>query len=151
MSPCRQVGTRMPNDFPSRSPERLPADIPGHLVCPACRRALTVARLTRGLLAVLSEVPEPPPEFVDRVLSALPVVRLAAPAPVDLWRPAWWLLPAFTSLVLGIFQLYQVAPPPDAPGLLPTDDLSASERLVLCPSAPEPDLVQEAVLEGDTP
>jgi hypothetical protein len=136
MNTCGHVNTQM-HDLASRPPARLPAEIAGHLdVYPACRRALAVARVTRGLLAVLPEVPESPPVFVDRVPGALPVVHLAAPVPVDLWRPAWGLFPAFTSLVLGIFQLYQAVPPPDVPGLLPTDDLSASERLVLGPSAP---------------
>jgi hypothetical protein len=149
MSTCRHVGKRMP-DLASRPLARLPTEITRHLAaCPACRRALAVTRVARGLVAVLAEAPEPPPEFVDRVLGALPVGR--RPAPTDLWRPAWGLVPAFAALVAGLVLLYQPALDPDVPGLLSIEGLSTSEQLVLDAAVPQPDLVLAAVLERDTP
>lgn len=107
--------------------------------------------MARGLVAVLADAAEPPTQFVGRVLWALPVGHLPAPVPADPWRLAWGLVPAFAAMVAGVFLIYQTTRRPDVPGLLPTDGLPASERLVLGPSAPEPDLVLAAVLEGDAP
>ncbi len=151
MSTCRQVSKRM-HDLASQPPAQLPAEIQRHLaVCPACRRALAVARVTQGLVAAVAKAPEPPPKFVDHVLGALPVDHLPVSRALDPWRPAWGLVPVFAALVAGLFLLYQPGLDPGVPGLLPIEDLSMSEQLVFDFAAPQPDPVLAAVLEGDAP
>jgi hypothetical protein len=149
MNMCRQVGERMP-ELASLPPANLPVEIARHLAaCPACRRALTATRVTRGLMAVPAEGPEPPPQFAGRVLRALPVRDVQAPA--DPWRPAWGLVPAFATLVVGLCFLYQTSLEPNVPALLAAGDLSTSEELVLGTADLQRDLVLAAVLEGDGP
>ncbi|HEX7551121.1 MAG TPA: hypothetical protein VF579_11175 [Candidatus Methylomirabilis sp.] len=137
-------------DLASRPPAELPATTRRHLAeCPACQRALAGARLTRRAVAALAEAPEPPAEFAARVLRALPVARIAAPA--DPWRPAWMFLPAFAAVVAALFLLPAPSLESDLPGLLARSDLSVGEQLVFGGDALYPDLVLAAVLEGGAP
>ncbi len=117
--------------------------------CPACRHILEAERLGRGLFAVLREGPAPPAHFVGRVLEALPVVPYRVSGAVDPWHAAWGLIPAFAALAGGLFVLYQPGFEADVSSLLPTDDMSASERLVFGPSKTDLDLVAAAVLRAD--
>ncbi len=117
--------------------------------CPACRHTLQAERLGRGLFAVLREGPEPPAHFVAHVLEALPVGPYRVSRAVDPWHAAWGLIPAFAALAGGLFILYHPGLEAGVSGLLPTDDLSASERLVFGPSKTDLDLVAAAVLRED--
>lgn len=131
-------------------PGDLPPWVRDHLAaCPSCARALESARLSRGLVAGAVEGSEPPPDFPERVLAALP----AGPAPVgaeaDPWRPAWGLVPAFAAMAAALLILFQSSAAPVSGGLLPMEGLSAGERLVMATRPPDPDLVLAAVMEGD--
>jgi hypothetical protein len=151
MSACKQAGKRMP-EFAALPVERWPAAVQEHVVaCPTCRRAPAVTRVIRGLMAVLADGQEPPPDFADDALRALPAGGIPAAVAADPWHPAWGLIPAFAALAAGLFFLYQ--PGPDATGtsLLPIDDLSASEQLVLGTAAPHPDNVLAALLDSGLP
>jgi hypothetical protein len=137
-------------DLAERPPAGLPAATWRHLAdCPACHRALAAARVARGSIAALGDAPEPPAEFAARVLRALLVARIAAPA--DPWRLAWVFLPAFAAVVAALFLLPAPGLESDLPGLLSLRDLSASEQLVFSGDAPHPDLVLAAVLEDVGP
>jgi anti-sigma factor RsiW len=151
MNTCGQVNKRLP-DLASRPSAQLPAAIQQHLAaCPSCDRAVAATRMLQGLLAGAAEPPEPPTQFVDRLLEALPVRHLPAAVSVDPWRSAWGLVPAFAAMVIGLFLLYQANQAPTLPGVLPVDELPMSEQLVLGTVASQPDLVLAAVLEGDAP
>jgi anti-sigma factor RsiW len=137
-------------DLAERPPAGLPAATRQHLAeCPACHRALAAARVTRGAIAALAETPEPPAEFAARVLRALPIARIVAPA--DPWRPAWMFLPAFAVVVAALFLLPAPILESDPAGLLSLSDLSDSEQMVFGGAALSPDLVLAAVLEGGAP
>lgn len=131
-------------------PEELSPRVREHLVgCPACARALEAARLTRGLMAATASGPEPLADFARRVAAAAPAGPPPFPAEApDLWRPAWGLLPAFAATAAALLILFQASPAPVPGGLLPAENLSAGERLVLDAPPPDPDLVLAAVLEG---
>jgi len=133
-----------------RPSAQFPAEIRRHLAtCPRCFRTLVVARMTRGLLTVMAEAPEPPAQFADRLLGALP--DRCAPTPVpDPWRPAWGLLPAFAAMTLGLFLFYQTNQASTTLDVCPVDELSTSEQLIFGTLAPRPEFVLAAVLEGDT-
>jgi len=150
MNMCRQVGKRALNLTMCLSAQ-LPVEIRRHVAaCPRCCRALVVARITRGLLAVLAEAPEPSPQFADRLLEALPHRRPPTPEP-GLWHPAWGLLPAFAAMTLGLFLFYQTNQTSTILDVCPVDELSTSEQLIFGTVAPRPEFVLAAVLEGDTP
>jgi hypothetical protein len=142
----------------------MPAWAVDHLAsCPTCTHGLMQARLTRGLLATASEGQEPPADFGQRVLAALPASHPARVADPELWRLSWRLIPAFAATAAMLLILFQfeaglgsrsvgVAPgltPVLAPGLVPVEALSACEDLVLGGAAPDPDLVLAAVMERD--
>jgi hypothetical protein len=151
MNTCRQVGKRMRDLAPLPAAE-LPAAIQRHLAeCPACRRALAGIRLARGMVAAVAEAAEPPSDFADRVLRALPTGHCPVSMPPDLWRPAWSLVPIFAALVAGLVLLSPPGRDADVSGLWSTEYLSMSEHLVLGSAASSPDLVLAAVLEDDRP
>ena len=130
--------------------DELPATARRHLAaCPVCQRTLAVERMNRRLLAALAETPEPPAEFAARVLRALPVARIAAPA--DPWRPAWMFLPAFAAAVAALFLLPAPGLESDLPGPLSFQELSVGEQVVFGGDVLSPDLVLSAVLEGGAP
>ncbi len=149
MGSCEEVTKRI-GEFAALLAAELPAGIRDHLAgCPACARGLAAARLGRGLLAAAADAPEPPAEFSDRVLAALPEPRPSR-SEADLWRLGWGLVPAFAATVALLVVLHQyqagaVSPPI---GLVPLEGLSTGERLVLEASPPEPDVVLTAVMEG---
>lgn len=149
MGTCEEVRERI-GELATLAATELPAGIRDHLAgCPACARGLAAARLGRGLLAAAADAPEPPAEFANQVLTALPESRPSRPE-ADLWRLGWGLVPAFAATVALLVVLYQyqagsVSPPI---GLVPLEGLSAGERLVLEVSPPEPDVVLTAVMEG---
>jgi len=67
-----------------------------------------------------------------------------------MWRLGWGLVPVFAAtvaLLLILFQ-FQDSTVPGPIGLLPMEGLSASERIVLEASPPEPDAILTAVMEG---
>lgn len=149
MGSCEEVKKRI-GELAVLPAAELPAESRKHLArCPACARALAAARLGRGLLAAAADAPEPPAEFGDRVLAALPEPRRSHPE-LDLWRLGWGLVPAFAATVALLVVLYQyqagaVSPPM---GLVPLEGLSVGERIVLEATPPEPDLILTAVMGG---
>ncbi len=149
MKACRELEKRI-REFVAVSATEMPAGFQEHLTtCPACSQALATARLGRGLLAAAADTPGPPVDFADRVLAALAARRPSHPE-TEIWRLGWGLVPAFAAavavlLILFEFQVTAVSGPI---GLLPTEELSASERIVLDTSPPEPDAVLTAVMEG---
>jgi anti-sigma factor RsiW len=149
MKSCAEVEKRIAEVAALRATE-VPAEIREHLAgCPACARALAAARLSRGLLAVAADAPEPPAEFADRILAALPETRPSRPE-TEMWRLGWGLVPAFAATVALLVILYQFqnSALPGPIGLVSVEELSAGERLVLEAMPPEPDLVLTAVMEG---
>jgi hypothetical protein len=149
MKSCGEVEKRT-SELAAVSATEMPAGIREHLTgCPTCARALAAARLGRGLLAAAADAPEPPVDFADRVLAALPARRPSHPE-AEMWRLGWGLVPVFAAtvaLLLILFQ-FQASTVPGPIGLLPMEELSASERIVLEASPPEPDVVLTAVMEG---
>jgi predicted anti-sigma-YlaC factor YlaD len=149
MRSCGEVEKRIA-ELAALRPTEVPAEIREHLAgCPACRRALAAARLGRGLLAAAADAPEPPAEFADRVLAALPGTRPSRPE-TEMWRLGWGLVPAFAATVAVLVILYQFqnGALPGPIGLVSMEELSAGERIVLEAAPPEPDLVLTAVMEG---
>lgn len=148
VAPCEELRTRV-GELAALPPAELPPGVREHLAgCPACNRAMAGARVTRGLLAAAADGPEPPAEFADRVLAALPGTRPLS-APTDMWRLGWGLVPAFATMAVLLLILYQSNGVPGSFGLVPAEGLSAGEQLVLESSPPEPDAVLAAVMEGD--
>jgi len=148
MRSCAEVEKRIVGLAALRATE-VPAEIREHLAgCPACTRALAAARLGRGLLAAAADAPEPPAEFADRVLAALPGPRPSRPE-TEMWRLGWGLVPAFATTVALLVILYQFqdSAVPGPIGLVSLEGLSAGERIVLEATPPEPDLVLTAVME----
>jgi hypothetical protein len=95
----------------------------------------------------VTAAPEPPHDFAQRVLAALPA-RAARRAPEpEVWRPAWGLVPAFAAAAAALLILFQASASPVAVGLVPTASLSAAERLVLEERPPDADWVLTAVME----
>ena len=149
MESCEELRSRI-QELAVLQATALPPSARNHLEgCPACTRALAAARLARGLLAVAGEGQQPPAEFVERVLTALPGGATSWEADADLWRLGWKLVPAFAATVVAFLIFFQASGAPGPVGLVPAEGLSASERLVLEAPSPEPDLVLAAVMEGD--
>ncbi len=149
MGPCEEIKRNVAALAALRS-EDLPAGIGGHLAgCPACAQALAAARLGRGLLMAAAEGAKPPADFAERVLAALPAGPAPRRADVDLWRPAWGLVPAFAATAAALLILFQATAAPISLGLVPTEGLSTGERLVLEARPLDPDLVLAAVMEGN--
>lgn len=112
-------------------------------------RTMEGARLSRALVAAAAEGLEPPAGFAERVLAALPPAGPArGRAEADPWRPAWGLVPAFAAMAAALLILFQSSVTPVVGGLLPVEDLSPGERLVMEARPPDTDLVLAAVLEG---
>ena len=155
MGACEDLGKKM-DELAVLDAAAMPAWAMDHLAsCPTCARLLMRTRLARSLLATANEGQEPPADFAQRVLAALPASRLAWAADPDLWRLGWRLVPAFAATAAMLLILFQfeagvgsmsVGP---APGLVPEEGLSASERLVLGGAPPDLDLVLAAVMERD--
>jgi hypothetical protein len=149
MESCEELRSKI-HELAVLQATALPASARNHLEeCPACTRALAAARLARGLLAVAGEEPEPPADFVERVLGTLPPERAVWGTDADLWRLGWKLVPAFAATVVAFLIFFQASGVPGPVGLVSAEGLSASERLVLEAPSPEPDLVLAAVMEGD--
>jgi len=149
MKSCGEVEKRLVELSALRTPE-VPAEIREHLAgCAACTRALTAARLHRGLLAVAADAPEPPPGFADRVLARLPETELPR-AETELWRSGWGLVPAFAATVflLVILDQFQGSAAPGPVGLVSMEGLSAGERIVIEDTPLEPDAILTAIMEG---
>lgn len=150
MKSCRSIRKHVIG-FATVPPGQLPPWLRDHLgACPACSRALEGARLSRRLVAATAEAVEPPAGFPTRVVAVLPARPPGGRAEVDLWRPAWGLVPAFAATAAALLLLFRAAPTPaPAPaGLVPAAGLSAGERLVLEARSPDPDRVLAAVMEG---
>jgi predicted anti-sigma-YlaC factor YlaD len=147
MESCNEVIQRI-GELAAVPVAEIPARVGEHLQgCPACTRALAAARLARGLLAAAAVAPEPPAEFADRVLAALPAPRLGRPD-TDLWRLGWGLVPAFAAMAALLLILYLGSAVPGPAGVVPVEGLSSGERLVLEASPAEPDAILAAVMEG---
>lgn len=145
---CREIRARL-EELGRMAPETLPTTVRDHLAaCTACADALAVRRgVARLLTARLRATPEPPPGFAEAVLARLPA-RMAPAREPDTWRSAWGLIPAFTAAAVALMILYQTSDPLLPPGLLPIDDLSAGERVVLQDGGGNADLLLSAILEG---
>jgi len=155
MGSCEDVGKQM-DELAVLDAAAMPSWAMEHLAgCPTCTRLLMRARLTRGLLASAKDGPVPPADFAQRVLAALPATRLTGATDPELWRLAWRLVPAFAATAAMLLILLQVEGGVGsvsvglAPGLVPEEGLSASERLVLGATTPDLDVVLAAVMEGD--
>ncbi len=147
MESCNEVIRRI-GELAAVPVAEIPARVGEHLQgCPACTRALAAARLARGLLAAAAVAPEPPAEFADRVLAALPGPTSLRPD-TDLWRLGWGLVPAFAAMAVLLLILYQGSVASGPNGLIPVEGLSSGERLVLETSPAEPDVILAAVMEG---
>ena len=155
MGPCEDVGKRV-DELAVLDAAAMPSWAMDHLAgCPTCTRLVMTARLVRGLLASAKDGPEPPADFSRRVLAALPATRLTGATDPELWRLAWRLVPAFAATAAMLLILFQFewgvgsVSVGLAPGLVPEEGLSASERLVLGATTPDLDVVLAAVMEGD--
>jgi hypothetical protein len=159
MGSCEDVGKRV-DELAALGAAAMPSWATDHLAaCATCTRLLMRARLARGLLASAKDGGEPPADFAQRVLAALPASRPTGATDPELWRLAWRLIPAFAATVAMLLVLFQFEAdvgsmpvgltPGLTPGLVPVEGLSVSERLVLGASAPDLDLVLTAVMEGD--
>jgi len=155
MGSCEDVGKQM-DELAVLDAAAMPSWTMEHLAgCPTCTRLLMRARLARGLLASAKDGPEPPADFAQRVLAALPATRLTGATDPELWRLAWRLVPAFAATAAMLLILFQFEGGVGsvsaglAPGLIPEEGLSASERLVLGATPPDLDGVLAAVMEGD--
>ncbi len=159
MASCEDLGKRM-DELAALDPAAMPAWAIDHLAgCPTCTHRLMQARLARGLLATASEGQEPPADFAQRVLAALPANRPSRVADPELWRLSWRLVPAFAVTAAMLLILFQFeaglgsisagVAPGLAPGFVSGEALSASEDLVLGGAAPDLDLVLAAVMERD--
>jgi len=148
MNTCRAVARDI-EKLVGLQPVELPDEVRNHLgACPACERRMAAARLARGLIAAGAEGISPPQGFADRVRTALAVRKEGSRADVDVWRPAWGLMPAFAAAVAALFIVYQTSEIPGPTGLLSTEGLSAGEYLVLGSPGPEMDDIVTAVFEG---
>jgi len=148
MNTCRAV-VRDIEKLVGLRPADLPEDVRNHVAeCATCSRRLAAARLARGLIAAGTEAISPPHGFADRVRTALAARKEGSNTDVDVWRPAWGLMPAFAAAVAALFIVYQTSEIPGPTGLLSTEGLSAGEYLVLGASGPEMDDIVTAVLEG---
>lgn len=155
MRSCEDVGKQM-DELVALDAAAMPSWALDHLAgCPTCTRLLMSARLARGLLASAKDGAEPPADFAQRVLAALPATRLTGATDPELWRLAWRLVPAFAATAAVLLILFQFEGGVGSvsvglvPGLAPEEGLSASERLVLGATPPDLDLVLAAVMEGD--
>ena len=155
MGSCEDVGKQM-DELAVLDAAAMPSWTMEHLAgCQTCTRLLMRARLTRGLLASAKDGPVPPADFAQRVLAALPATRLTGATDPELWRLAWRLVPAFAATAAILLILFQFEGGGGslsvglAPGLIPEEGLSASERLVLGATTPDLDVVLAAVMEGD--
>jgi len=149
MTSCAEIAKRI-DELSAVSVAGTPATIREHVTgCPACARALAVARLRRGLLKTAADPCEPPHDFADQVLQALPARRLPPPE-TEMWHTGWRLMPAFAAAVVLLLILFQFQPgvvTGNSVGLLPMVGLSAGEQLVLESGPPEADAVLTAVME----
>ena len=159
MGSCEDVGKQM-DELVVLDATAMPSWAMEHLAgCPTCTRLLMRARLAHGLLASAKDGQEPPADFAQRVLAALPATRLTGATDPELWRLAWRLVPAFAATAAMLLILFQFEggagsvsvglAPGLAPGLVPEEGLSVSERLVLGATPPDLDVVLAAVMEGD--
>ncbi len=155
MRACEDLGKKM-DELAALDAAAMPAWAMDHLAsCPTCTRLLMRTRLARGLLATANEGQEPPADFARRVLAALPATRVTGATDPELWRLAWRLVPAFAATAAMLLILFQFQGGVGsvsvglAPGLVPEEGLSVSERLVLGTTPPDLDVVLAAVMEGD--
>jgi hypothetical protein len=111
--------------------------------CGTCARAVAAERLCRGLVRTCDERPVPPAGFAARVAAALPGRAEA----VQVWRPAWGLIPAFAAAAAALVVVYGATVESVPAGLLPVHDLTAGETLVF-QEGTTPDAILSAVLEG---
>lgn len=148
MKTCKEVERGLAK-LAALPPAEIPDEVRRHLTgCPGCERRLAMARLARGLVAVGVKEVVPPERFAERVTAAIATHQRPREAEPDVWRPAWGLVPAFAAAVAAMFILYQTDEGQWPTGLFFTEGLSAGEHLILGASAPEPDAVLDAVLEG---
>ena len=104
--------------------------------------------MATSLVRIAGEGVEVPDGFVGRVMARLP--RREHAADTDLWRPAWGLIPAFTAAAIALLFVYQTSFTAPS-GLMPIEQLSAGEQLVLQGPAPGPDQVLGVVLGEGAP
>ena len=148
MNMCKAV-TRDLEKLAGLGAADMPEGVRSHVAaCQACSRRLAAARLARGLIVGGTETISPPQGFADRVRTALVTRKQESRADVDVWRPAWGLMPAFAAAVAALFIVYQTSEIPGPTGFWSTEGLSAGEYLVLGSPGPEMDEIITAVFEG---
>ena len=146
---CKEL-RRLTPDAVRQPADTLPVPVQEHLgECPECRRWLEVARVAAGLVRIAGEAAEVPEGFARQVMALLPR-RSQQPSTADIWRPAWGLIPAFTAAAVALLFVYQTSLAAPV-GLVPLEELSAGEQLVLQGTTLEPDQVLGAVLGGEVP
>lgn len=149
MRACSAI-TKRTEELAAFPVDGLPTEIRDHLTgCPICRRKLAAAWISRQLLDAVATEIELLADFPERVGAAVQVASARVSAEDDPWRLGWRLVPAFGTLAAALLLLYQLGVPPVPNGLFDTNGLTAGERLVLEGPSGEPDMVLEAVLDGD--
>lgn len=147
MATCREIRREVEAIATLAEP---PSWVRDHLAaCSACAGVLEAARVASGLLRA-SVVPSDPPEgFAERVEARL-TTRPNRPAEEsDLWRPAWGLVPTFAAILAVLLVLQQGTVEPEPTGLLPTESITFVEQLVLAPGELTPEMILQAVMEGN--
>jgi hypothetical protein len=104
--------------------------------------------VARGLLAALAAPAAPPAGFAERVSET---AARAARAAQDGWRPAGRLVPAFAVAAIVLVAAYGASLSSSAGGLLPLEQLTAGEQLVLQAPSFSPDVVLTAIMSEDRP
>jgi hypothetical protein len=143
---CREL-SRHAAELAALPPSEVPEAVRTHLAgCPGCRTALAAERAVRTMLqAVVQSAAEPPEGFAERVAGR--IRRTARRQQDDTWRPAWRLIPAFAAALVVLVVAYGASGPTTPAGLLPLDELTLGERLVLEEAAPSQDLILSAIME----
>ena len=117
--------------------------------CPSCAEALAAVRLASGLLRASPVVLAPSPGFAERTVARLARNSKPSTDAGELWRPAWGLVPTFAAILAALVVLQQGAEGPEPVDLLPTDNATLAEQLLLVPGDLNTDSILQAVMEED--
>ena len=147
MATCREIRKQVEALATLAEP---PSSVRDHLAgCPPCAETLAAARLASGLLQASPVVLVPSPSFADRVEARLAAGPESPTDSGELWRPAWGLVPTFAAILAALLVLQQGAGSPEPAGLLPTENATLAEQLLLAPGDLNPDVILQAVMEED--
>ncbi len=147
MGTCREIRKQIETLAPMAE---VPSWVREHLAdCRPCAEGLAAARLASGLLRTAPVVLVPSPGFADRVAARLAAGLEPSPDAGELWRPAWGLMPTFAAILVALVVLQEGAANPEPAGLLPTENATLAEQLLLMPGEMSPDVFLQAVMEED--